>query len=259
MIYLKLGGSLITDKTRPFTAHIDIIERIAGEIAAARKARPELQLLIGHGSGSFGHAVAQRYHTHEGASTPADWRGFAHVWRAARALNEILMSALVEKELPALAFPPSASAICDEGEIIAMAHVPIARALQAGLLPVTYGDVAFDRRRGSTIVSTERVFLHLAAHIPPTRILLAGRAEGVMEPSESGLRLLKQVSQADLARLDLGETAGVDVTGGMGDKVAKALQMRAALAFVEVRIFSGVQPGSIQEALLGARPGTAVV
>ena len=31
LVLLKLGGSVITDKTRPFIARLDVIERLAAE------------------------------------------------------------------------------------------------------------------------------------------------------------------------------------------------------------------------------------
>ena len=55
--FLKLGGSLITDKSRPQTARLDVLERLASEIAQAYHKHPDLSLVIGHGSGSFGHGI----------------------------------------------------------------------------------------------------------------------------------------------------------------------------------------------------------
>ncbi|MEZ4718850.1 MAG: hypothetical protein R2851_22555 [Caldilineaceae bacterium] len=39
-IFLKLGGSLITDKRAPETPRLDVIHRLAAEIAAARPKYP---------------------------------------------------------------------------------------------------------------------------------------------------------------------------------------------------------------------------
>lgn len=66
LVFLKLGGSLITDKTRPRTVRLDTLKRLCAEIASARKHDPNLQLLLGHGSGSFGHVAAKKYKTREG-------------------------------------------------------------------------------------------------------------------------------------------------------------------------------------------------
>jgi len=53
LIFLKLGGSLITNKDLPNTARQLVLNRIAGEISNALQHNKQIKLLIGHGSGSF--------------------------------------------------------------------------------------------------------------------------------------------------------------------------------------------------------------
>jgi isopentenyl phosphate kinase len=55
LVFLKLGGSLITDKDTPRSPRRDVLARLAAEILYAHRQRPQMQLVIGHGSGSFGH------------------------------------------------------------------------------------------------------------------------------------------------------------------------------------------------------------
>ncbi len=71
LTFLKLGGSLITDKDSPHTARPEILRRLADEIVAARQSNPAMQLLIGHGSGSFGHMPAKKYGTRGRRPHPA--------------------------------------------------------------------------------------------------------------------------------------------------------------------------------------------
>jgi isopentenyl phosphate kinase len=259
MIFLKLGGSLITDKSRPETPRLDVLRRVAREIAAVRASRPGLRILLGHGSGSFGHVAALRYGTHLGATSEEDWRGFAEVWRVANELNRLVVDAMLEAGLPAVSFPPSGSAIAQEGEIVELADEPIARALSAGLLPIVAGDVAFDRQRGSTIVSTEHVFARLAGTLRPTRLLLAGLEPGVFADYPANTRIFETLREADLRPNSLAGSAATDVTGGMADKVRHAMAMARAVPGLEVRIFSGAEPGAVQAALSGKPVGTLVV
>lgn len=258
MIFLKLGGSLITEKAHAETPRLDVLRRLAIEIAAARQADPALRLLIGHGSGSFGHAPAARHATQHGASTPEQWLGFVEVWRSANRLNRIVVDALSDAGLPVLAFPPSASALARSSEVTEMADLPIQRALGHGLIPLVQGDVAFDSVQGACILSTERVFTWLAARLHPGRILLAGAEAGVFSDFPANADLLPQVSQHDLAQQRVGASAAVDVTGGMAEKVRTALEWSRADPAVEIHIFSGEEPGQLQSALLGGRPGTRV-
>jgi isopentenyl phosphate kinase len=162
-IFLKLGGSLLTDKTAVEAVRAAVLARLAAEIALARQALPGLRLLLGHGSGSFGHVAAARHGTRQGVSNPAQWRGLAEVSDAAARLNRLVVAALLAADVPALSLQPSASARCVNGRIQHLAPEPVEAALAAGLLPVVYGDVAFDSGQGGTIISTEEIMSYLAA------------------------------------------------------------------------------------------------
>ncbi len=107
VVFLKLGGSLITDKRQAETPRPDVIARLAAEIAAARAQVPTMQLVIGHGSGSFGHVVGRRYGTRAGVESAVDWYGFAATADAAARLNRIVVAALLAADVPAWAIQPS--------------------------------------------------------------------------------------------------------------------------------------------------------
>jgi isopentenyl phosphate kinase len=258
MIFLKLGGSLITDKAMAETARLEVLSRLATEIGAARRADPSLRLLIGHGSGSFGHVAAAAFRTHEGATTSKEWRGFAAVWRSANRLNRLVVDVLADAGNPVVSFPPSASAVAVDGQLDSLALSSIVRALAHGLVPLVQGDVAFDTKRGACILSTEAIFTWLAPVLQPSRILLAGSDAGVFADFPHNTKLVERVTQDLLRDLMLEGSAEVDVTGGMAEKVRVALGWSKADPAVEVRIFSGEVPGQVQEALLGGQPGSQV-
>ena len=59
LVFLKLGGSLITDKRVENSFRESVAARVAAEVNSALQQDETLQLLIGHGSGSFGHAFIE--------------------------------------------------------------------------------------------------------------------------------------------------------------------------------------------------------
>lgn len=258
MIFLKLGGSLITDKAEPEAPRLEALSRLAGEIAEARTAQPALQLLLGHGSGSFGHRQAARYGTQAGARSKEEWLGFQQVWSAAHRLHRHVLDALAAAEIPAISLPPSASAVCQDGRILSLASEPAASALRAGLVPVVLGDVAFDRARGSTIVSTEQVMAYLAAVLHPERVLLAGNEAGVYAEYPKRDALLEVLTPADLEGIAVSGSDQVDVTGGMRDKVRWSIELARTDRAPDVRIFTGAVPGNVRRALMGEAIGTLV-
>ena len=264
LVFLKLGGSLITDKARPHTLRAETLARLAAEIAAARSEHSELRLLLGHGSGSFGHVPAKRHGTRQGVRTAAQWQGFVEVWREAAALNHLVMAALAEAGLPAVAFPPSAMLLAEDGKALLWNLEPLKNALEAGLLPVVYGDVVFDRRRGGTIFSTEDLFAHLAGELHPQQLLMAGIEAGVWADYPVCQQRIERITPATLSEVlpALGGSAATDVTGGMAAKVLETLHLVEAGDELQAAIFSGDQPGLVQRALAtpaaGILPGTVL-
>jgi len=259
-VLLKLGGSLITEKTRPHTARPEVIARLAEEIAVARRRDSGLDLIIGHGSGSFGHVPARQYGTRQGVQTQEEWLGFVEVWHEATALNRLVIDALAATGLPVVAFPPSACVIARDGQVESWDLAPIKAALKAGIVPVVFGDVIFDVQRGGTILSTEDLFAYLADHLQPERILLVGIEPGVWADYPSCTRIEQVIIPADLSSLTetLGGSAATDVTGGMLSKVQQSLDLVGRHPGLEVSIFSGIEKGAIERALAGEKVGTLI-
>jgi isopentenyl phosphate kinase len=79
LTFVKLGGSLITDKRAESSFRAETAARIASEIQSALTQDNSLRLLIGHGSGSFGHVAAKRYGTMQGVLSFVDWMCFVYV------------------------------------------------------------------------------------------------------------------------------------------------------------------------------------
>lgn len=260
LTFLKLGGSLITDKDIPRTPRRDVLARLALEIAEARRETPDMPLVLGHGSGSFGHTAARRHGTRQGVQNAAGWQGFVEVWKEARALNQIVVDALSEAGLPVIAFAPSAGVTAHSGQVKHWDLQPMRAALAAGLVPLINGDTIFDDARGGTILSTEDLFIHLARQLRPRRILLAGLEEGVWADFPRCTTRIETITPRDFALVagQISGSASVDVTGGMLEKVRTMLELAKEQPGLQAVIFSGVKPGQVMHALLGQVMGTII-
>jgi len=272
LIFLKLGGSLITDKTQPYTPRLDVIEEVALQILTALRNQPDMRLVLAHGSGSFGHVAASEYHTRDGfaprqsplihrerdKSEENYWKGFAEVWYQASSLNRFVMKALHKMKIPALALPPSANVIASDGKVSIWETTAISMALAAGLVPVIYGDVTFDEVRGGTILSTEDLFGHLARALNPRRILLAGLEAAVWQDFPERTRKVEAITPETFHEISqgVGKAAEADVTGGMESKVMQMLELVQHNPELQIQIFSGLEPGNILRALSGESLGT---
>jgi isopentenyl phosphate kinase len=269
IIFLKLGGSLITDKSMPYTPRLDRLARLAGEIRSALSRNPGMQLLVGHGSGSFGHYAVKeslaRYPFPPPSSAVASglenyWRGFAEVWYRASQLNRYVVEALHTAGIPAVSFPPSALVRAENGVIESWDITLLNVALQSGLVPVVYGDIAFDSVKGGTILSTEMLMFYLAQRLHPWSILLAGIEAAVWADFPLRQRRVERVTAAGYNSLSgrIGGSQSTDVTGGMRSKVEEMLELVHQIQGVTVQIFSGEEPGNLEKALDGELLGTLI-
>jgi isopentenyl phosphate kinase len=255
LVFLKLGGSLITDKNRESTPRPEIIRRVAQEVHQALEAWPDLRLVLGHGSGSFGHFVGRRYGTRQGIRDESSWRGYAETGAAAARLNRLVTDTFLAAGVPVLSVQPSASARCHDGELLSLDIQPIKIALAHGLVPLVYGDVALDEVRGCTIISTEQIFVWLARQLHPQRIILAGIVDGVFDRDplqDTAAQLIPEITPATFPTIEqqLAGSHGVDVTGGMLSKVGEMLSLIEQQPDLKVYLITGQEPGRIVQALL---------
>jgi isopentenyl phosphate kinase len=276
LVFLKLGGSLITDKTQPYTPLLDVMDDLALQIKTALQTHPNLRLVLGHGAGSFGHVPASEYKTRDGLPLPpratplahrerdkneeSYWKGFAEVWYQASSLNRFMMKALHNAGLHTISLPPSASVIASNSQVSYWDMTPIRMALAAGIVPVIFGDTLFDEVRGGTILSTEDLFMHLTRALHPERILMAGLEAAVWEDFPERTKKIETITPKTFHEIKegVGKSAAADVTGGMESKVKQMLELVDGDPDLKIQIFSGAEPGNIVRALTGETLGTVI-
>jgi isopentenyl phosphate kinase len=260
LIFLKLGGSLITDKDIAYTARHDVIKRIAEEIKRAMDSTPDLKLVVGHGSGSFGHFAAIDSGYKENTSSKKQWHAFHQVWIAAHNLNYLIVDILIQSGLPVLSFPPSAAILSEGNKVKEWNTKTIQLALENNLIPVIYGDIILDQTRGSRIFSTEELFLYLINPLNPDKILLAGKEPGVWADFPNNRQLISKITPGNFEYIKNEVTASqsMDVTGGMHEKVTLMLNAVKKHPNLAVEILTGEASENIYKSLTGSTTGTSI-
>ncbi len=261
LVMVKLGGSLITDKRGDCAPRLEIIERLAGEIAAAQPGMRE-RILLGHGSGSFGHASAARHGVGGGPLTTRARAGVSETRARAAELHALVTSKLLDAGLSPFTWAPSSALMSRAGAASRGDIEPLLAALDLGLLPVTYGDVVLDREWGAAICSTEAVLGYLSSRLRRRghrvrRALWLGVTGGIYDSKGEPVPRVDRSNHRRVRRM-IGAVDGTDVTGGMLLRLetARALARRG----IESWIVDGRVPGRLTAGLLGKRmPGTRFV
>ncbi len=243
---LKVGGSILTDKSRSATARPEEIKRVAEEIAAFPDG-----LVFVHGAGSFGHVPAKKY----GLPQRFSFEGLRVTHQSVVRLNDMVVEALSLAGANPMPVHPFSCTLLREGRIDRLTVEPLKEMISDGLLPVLHGDVAMDIVRKAGIVSGDQLVPYLAQALRAEVVAVGSNVDGVIFQG----RTLAKITRDDLTVLGsaLGESAEVDVTGGMQGKILELLDL-ADMGIGSV-IFNAATVGNISRALQGESIGTAVV
>ena len=242
---LKIGGSILTDKSKELTARPDEIRRVAEEIASC----PDDVVLV-HGAGSFGHFPAKKY----GLPHEFNRAGLRVTHSCVAKLNAKVVEALSLAGVDCLPVHPLSCLLLRDGRIHSFFMEPIKEMLKKGIMPVLHGDVAMDATRKAGIVSGDQLVPYLAKALAAEIVAMGVDKDGVLV---SG-RTLPMVTRQMLPDIEyaLGGSAGVDVTGGMRGKLLELLDL--ADLGIDSMIFNAGVEGNIGRVLRGECVGTRI-
>ncbi|GBC69982.1 Acetylglutamate kinase [archaeon HR01] len=254
LVVLKLGGSVITDKSTPLSFRGEVMARIGREIARCWPT----PLVVVHGGGSYGHPIAKEYSLDTGFREQRQLEGFVKTIQSMRMLNKLVTESLIEVGIGALGMPASLLFITNRDQI-ETAHLDIIfSSLDLGVIPVTCGDAVFDRSKRFTILSGDSIAVYLAKTLKARRLVFAVDVDGVYHiDRQTGRRtLLESLTYRRHETLLYRDVE--DVTGGMFEKVETAFE--ASRAGVEVVLVNGLVEGRVEEAVKGGKViGTRLV
>jgi isopentenyl phosphate kinase len=252
MMLIKLGGSAVTDKSKPMTARQETIDSLAAEIAAV----PGKKIIV-HGGGSFGHIKAKQYELHKGFSGEAQREGICQVQADMRRLNSLVEGSLRRAGMPVASIPAGAIATFDGGELSSFPSDVFSHYLDIGITPISFGDVVVDRSRGISICSGDDIMLKLSKDLKAELCIFVTSVDGIFAsyPPAEGQGPMPEIRRGDRVMFNGKDT---DVTGGMRRKLD--LMLEIAQSGCAVRIVNGLVPGRLADALLGRETvGTRVM
>ena len=242
---LKIGGSILTDKSGEKGALPEEIDRVAREVAS----RPR-DLVLVHGAGSFGHIPARKY----GLPQRFSPEGLRVTHESVVRLNRLVLEALAQAGVESLPVHPLSSLTLSGGRIESFATEPMITMLEDGIMPLLHGDVAMDLTMRSGIVSGDQLVSYLARALRAEVVAVGCNVDGVLFSGQP----MAEVKRSDLPLIEgaIGGSAGVDVTGGMKGKLDELLDL--ADMGVSSVIFNASKEGNIVRALGGEAIGTKV-
>ncbi|PIU28833.1 hypothetical protein COT08_00220 [Candidatus Woesebacteria bacterium CG07_land_8_20_14_0_80_44_9] len=252
LILIKLGGSVITDKAKPFTARPLVIKRLALEIKKAKNLLKNTSLIIGHGSGSFGHTLASKYQTQMGLINKNSTKGLCQVSNIAVEINRIVLKEFLGVGINVFSFSPVSYIYSSSDKLEDVFLEPIKKALELGLIPLVYGDVIFDAKKGFCIYSGEKTLdvlaVKLSKYYKIDKIIMVGDTDGVYDAAGKTIRKISPRNFPQVKKI-LGGSKSIDVTGGMLHKVEESLKL-ARKYRISTLIVNGGKKGNLFKSIL---------
>jgi isopentenyl phosphate kinase len=228
---VKLGGSILSDKTVDFSYRGAVVKSLAKVMASS-----EQKVVVVHGGGAFGHPVAKRFHL--SSSRPsASPEGVSETRRVMFELDARVCESLIAGGVEPYAFSPFPLLAAAGKKGVSW----LEEMLRSGLTPVTFGDVV-QTKGGFKILSGDTISLALSRSLRASRCIFVMDVDGILDPEG---RVIRYVDRGRVRGL-LGRRSS-DATGGIGFKVSEAL--RIASSGTEVAFVSGFKPAEFSKAL----------
>lgn len=259
MILMKLGGSVITDKSVPLSFSKDVVYKMGEAIYDLSKSEP---IILVHGGGSFGHYYSVQYDMH---TKPGQYSldGFAIVRNSMVKLNSLILDVLAQCGLRTYCCPPSVLVYSNDAPYGGMTNkynaIPervqeMQAIAKSGMCPVLYGDAMWHKDRMSYILSGDVIMSMLSEMLRPRLAVFAMDVDGLYESMESK-RVIQKVDAKRLAEFNIADDAQKnDVTGGMVRKVRAATEISDN--GVDVFFVNGKKPDRITDILHNKYAGT---
>ncbi len=257
-IILKIGGSVITDKSGELVARTEVMNRLAEETQKAGVKN----LIIVHGGGSFGHPTAQKYGIKEGLKHDTQKAGFAETHHVMTVLNGLVMDAFVWHSIPAFSVAPSCCVVTENGRIKLFEDSVLKTLLKMGFMPVLYGDAVLDEKLGFTVLSGDQIVSYLARKFGADKIVIGVDTDGLYDADPKvakNAKLYTHLTSGELEKVKskLSGSTAADVTGGMLGKIAELAP--AVEAGIQVAMVNASKPNRIYKALMGEKVEGTVI
>ena len=101
MFIIKLGGSVITDKSKKYSFRKEVADNLSKAIKKSNK-----KVIIVHGAGSFGHILAKKYELNSGHKNDRQLRGFSLTHTMVQKLNTMVLDSLHNNGIDAVSISP---------------------------------------------------------------------------------------------------------------------------------------------------------
>lgn len=245
MYLIKIGGSVITEKSSIATFRPQIMDELAFQLAKVNET-----FILVHGAGSFGHVLAKKYELTNGLTYHEQRYGFAETQALVQTLNTHVLTALHQYKIPAVSLPPHAFLTFTNRTVETVMMDLFQSYVDKGFIPVTYGDVVLDWKIGFSICSGDLLIWLLAKTFQPKKVIFVIDEDGMYTKNPKmhpDAELVETIKGDDIDTLQTTLDKHADVTQGMAGKLQTIKKITSL--HIDTVLVNGLTPNRLYKVL----------
>jgi len=256
---LKLGGSLLTDKTKPYTYREEILHSVAREIGECLQEGLIKPLVLLHGVGSYGHPPVLEHKLHKGFLGPEQLLPLSKTQESVAILRHIIVRALQDAGIPVCLMYPSSMATSEKMQMTSYFLDPLKGFASVGMIPLLGGDILIDSVMGWSVGSGDQLAVIIAKELGAKRLLFASDVAGIYEHDPKIKPDAVPIDSINLNDLEttlkrMGASSIDDASGAMKGKIVSIIAAKQLIKDgLEVGLLSMMEYGSLKAFLRNDR------
>jgi isopentenyl phosphate kinase len=257
LIVLKLGGSLLTNKSTPYKLREEILKAVAVEIKECIDLGLIKSIVLVHGVGSYGHPPVLKYNLHKGFRNKDQLISMSKTQQIVNEFRETIATTFLEEGIPINLMHASSMVVGSKMVIADHAFSPLKGFLSLGMVPLIGGDMMYDTSMGFSVCSGDQLAVVLSRVLQADKLLFATDVAGVFDIDPklgAHAQLLKEIDINEVEQLltKTNETAKTDASGKMQGKLRSLISIKDRIREgLEVVILSMNKKGTLKNYLKG--------
>jgi len=256
---IKLGGSLLTDKKKPYTYREKVLKSVAREIRECLDEGLIQSLILLHGVGSYGHPPVLEHNLHKGFLGPEQLLPLSKTQESVATLRHIIVNELQNAGIPVCLMYPSSMATAEKMRMTHYFLEPLKGFASIGMVPLLGGDILIDSVMGWSVGSGDQLAVIIANELGAKRLIFASDVSGIYEADPKVDSTASLIETVDLSKLDatleqMGKSETMDASGRMKGKLQSLVPAIPAIKEgLEVGLLSMMEYGSLKSYLTGGQ------
>jgi isopentenyl phosphate kinase len=231
LIIIKLGGSLLTEKSIPYKLKENILSSITIEIRECLDLGLIKNLVLIHGVGSFGHPPVLEYNLHKGFRQKEQLIAMSKTQQIVNKFRTKIATAFLEVGIPVNLMHASSMVVGTKMRITNHDFGPLTGYLSLGMVPLIGGDMMYDKAMGFSVCGGDQIAVTLARELQAKKLVFATDVQGVYDKdpkSGEAAELLTEININEVEKLlnNMDEKTKKDASGKMQGKLLSLISIK---------------------------------